>query len=289
MTLGSARWSALGTSVHVLVADPTALGTARRVVDEELRHIDLACSRFRSDSELARVNGAAGARVRVSPLLREAVEVALRVAQATDGAVVPTVGAAMRAIGYDRDFAQGLHRGTATATVPGCDAVRLDGDTLSVDGELDLGATAKALAADRAARAVFEATASGTLVNLGGDIAIAGGAPLGGWRVRVGDDHAATSGGQTIALQGGGLATSSTTVRRWDGAHHIVDPRTGRSCDVVWRTVSVAAGSCLDANAASTASIVIGEDAPDWLRERGIPARLVRADGEVVCVAGWPA
>jgi thiamine biosynthesis lipoprotein len=70
--------------------------------------------------------------------------------------------------------------------------------------------------------------------------------------------------------------------------HHIVDPRTGDAAEPVWRTVSVAAASCLGANAATTAAIVLGTDAPQWLVARRLPARLVGVDGRVSAVAGWP-
>jgi thiamine biosynthesis lipoprotein len=133
------------------------------------------------------------------------------------------------------------------------------------------------------------------LVSLGGDIAVAGPAPAGGWPVLVTDDHRAPSpaDGQVVGIGAGGLATSSTTVRRWrtnEGiAHHLVDPRTGRPAAEVWRTASVGAGSCVDANTASTAAIVLGEDASAWLEGRGLAARLVRPDGRVTLTGGWPA
>jgi thiamine biosynthesis lipoprotein len=161
--------------------------------------------------------------------------------------------------------------------------------------ELDFGATAKALAADRAARAAADATGAGVLVSLGGDIAVAGSAPADGWTVRVTDDHAAglDAPGVDVDIFSGGLATSSTTVRHWqrgdDQLHHVIDPSTGRPAGGPWRTVSVAAGSCVDANLASTAAIVMGAEAPGWLEDQGLPARLVARDGSVVVVAGWPA
>jgi thiamine biosynthesis lipoprotein len=129
------------------------------------------------------------------------------------------------------------------------------------------------------------------LVNLGGDIAVAGRPPPAGWTVRVADDHQAPADapGQSLTIHSGGLATSSTTVRRWGrSSHHIIDPRTGRPAESRWRTVSVAAGNCVDANTASTAAIVKGDDAPAWLGARGMPARLVDRDGGVLTVAGWP-
>ena len=160
---------------------------------------------------------------------------------------------------------------------------------------LDLGATAKAWAADRAARAVHAACGCGVLVSLGGDIATAGAAPAGGWRVHVTDDHRAgpLAPGQTISIASGGLATSSTAVRRWrhDGAtaHHLIDPAAGAPVRGPWRTVSVAADTCADANTAATAALVRQDRAPAWLEQLGLPARLVAHDGAVLRLAGWPA
>jgi thiamine biosynthesis lipoprotein len=142
---------------------------------------------------------------------------------------------------------------------------------------------------------VWDSTSTGALVNLGGDIALAGPAPGGGWPILVTDDHRSslTAGGQTIALTAGGLATSSTTVRRWRAGdrevHHIVDPRSGAPAQEIWRTVSVAAADCVTANTATTAAIVRGERAVAWLEQSGLPARLVRRDGTTVRTCGWPA
>ncbi|MEU2742549.1 FAD:protein FMN transferase, partial [Streptomyces sp. NPDC007095] len=161
---------------------------------------------------------------------------------------------------------------------------------------LDLGATAKALAADRAARRAAAAVGCGVLVNLGGDLSVAGEPPAAGWRVAIADDHAAPDvgpGRPVVSIRDGGLATSGTTVRTWRRGgrtlHHIVDPATGDVPPPVWRTVSVAAGSCVDANTATTAALVLGERAPGWLRGTGLPARLVRTDGSVLCLGAWPA
>jgi thiamine biosynthesis lipoprotein len=158
---------------------------------------------------------------------------------------------------------------------------------------LDLGSTAKALAADRAASRAADVVSGGVLVSLGGDIAVAGGVPEGGWLIGIADDHGGDpEPGETVGIFSGGLATSSTTVRRWARGglpvHHIVDPRTGLPAREVWRTVSVTAASCVDANTASTAAIVLGEDAPDWLASHALPARLVRPDGDITRVGGWP-
>lgn len=303
MNCATASFTALGTTAAVTVVDAKALPAALAIVQEELRRIDETCSRFRDDSELAQLNRSAGVPFASSPLLLEALAVALSAAARTDGDVDPTVGRSMGALGWDSDFTVVVaRRGQAPRMriVPaaGWQRVRLDRARglarIPAGVEIDLGATAKALAADRCARRVHEATGASALVNLGGDIALAGPAPAGGWPIRVTDDHrsAATADGQTIALAGGGLATSSTTVRRWRAGdaelHHIVDPRTGAPAAEVWKTVSVAAGTCVEANSASTAAIVRGEKAVAWLERAGLPARLVRRDGATTYTCGWP-
>jgi len=164
---------------------------------------------------------------------------------------------------------------------------------------LDLGATAKALAADRAAARIHGAVGCGVLVNLGGDIRVAGEPPAGGWRVGILDDLAYAprrtddEPSQAVIIRDGGLATSSTQARAWQRGgtrlHHIIAPSTGLPADSCWRTVSVAAATCVDANTASTAAILRGERAPQWLDELRLPARLVRRDGTTLIVGGWPA
>ena len=292
---------ALGTTGVIATGDPARLGDACAAVERELSAIDLACSRFRPDSELSRVNRAGGERTAIGPVLLEALRVALDAARSSGGLVDPTVGRTLRTSGYDSTFRVVAARDGDTfraefCTVPGWETIELDevAATVRVPAgvELDLGATAKALACDRAANAAA-AVAGSVLVSLGGDIAIAGPAPVGGWPVRIADDHAAPldGPGPTVALESGGLATSSTTVRRWrsgsDALHHLVDPRTGRPAESPWRTVSVAAKSCVDANVASTASFLL-DDAPAWLEARGLPARLVSIGGGRAVVAGWP-
>jgi FAD:protein FMN transferase len=303
MSLATASFPALGTTAEVTTLDPLALSEAIDVLERELDAIDRACSRFRVDSEISRLAAAGGTWMPASRLLREAVATGIAAAEATDGAVDPTVGATMRALGWDSDFRVVMSRCEAARfeVVPAAGWRRIEIDEvlervrIPAGVEIDLGATAKALAADRAAAAVFRTTGSSALVNLGGDIAVAGPAPAGGWPVLVTDDHRAPSGadGQVVAVAAGGLATSSTTIRRWrttEGiAHHVVDPRTGLPAAEVWRTASVAGRTCVKANTASTAAIVLGEEAPLWLLERGLPARLVRPDGRVMVTGAWPA
>jgi FAD:protein FMN transferase len=292
----------LGTTA-VVEAEPDQLDAAVRAVVRELDDIDRTCSRFRADSDLSHVNEAGGAWTTVDRLLVEAVEVALRAATITGGIVDPTVGEAMLRIGYDRDFSEIPSDGPALPSAASwLDApawrlveIRHDRSQIRVprDVRLDLGSTAKALAADRAAASAADAIGGHVLVSLGGDVAVAGGAPEAGWLVGIADDHRADpEPGETVAISAGGLATSSTAVRRWArggrSVHHIVDPRTGLPAREVWRTVSVSAASCVDANTASTAAVVLGEDAPAWLLAQGLPARLVRSDGEIERIGGWP-
>ncbi len=406
----TARWEALGTTVVLRVAEPPWLPRAGAILARELDAIDRACSRFLEDSDLSRVNTRAGGRpVPVAPLLIEALQVALRAAELTDGDVDPTVGAALVLAGYDRDFslmpsyqegggawaaagtsagemspyhvdgrawaAAGTSAGemsshhvdgracAAVGTSAGemsshhvdgraCAAVGTSAGEMSshhVDGReraaaetpagdrrlgsqprggipspptliarrlsgyrtvrldatfstvripsgivLDLGATAKAWAADRGARAVWEATRCGVLVSLGGDIATAGPAPAGGWRIHVADDHRSgpDAPGQTVTIVDGGLASSSVAVRRWQCGgqtmHHIIDPSSGAPARGPWRTVSVAAADCTDANIAATAALVRGRRAPAWLDALGLPARLVAHDGAVLRIGDWP-
>jgi FAD:protein FMN transferase len=300
----SAALRALGTTALVAVRRPESLDRARAALEAELDAVDRACSRFRDDSELVHLNRAGGDPVVVGPYLLAALEVAVTAAEATDGAVDPTVGKAVRLAGYDRTFSLvRLRDGQLVQVSPepagAWRRIELDRKRgtarIPAGVELDLGATAKALAADRAARAAVEATDDGVLVSLGGDVAVAGDPPAGGWSVGLADDHAAPFpvDGPAVGIQCGGLATSGTCVRAWatacGRAHHIIDPRSGAPADTPWRTVSVAAASCVDANTASTAALVVGEEAPNWLAQRRLPARLVRADGSVVCVASWPA
>jgi thiamine biosynthesis lipoprotein len=298
--LASRSWRALGTYVQLVVAEPTAMESAEVLLADEISAVDRACSRFRGDSELSRVNRNAGRPVPVSAYLIHAVDTAVRTAEMTGGLVDPLLGDAIIGAGYDRDF----------------DALPLDGPPalpVATQGQrwrriqldrrigtvriprgtrLDLGSSGKALAAQEAANRIAAATGSPVLVSLGGDIALAGPALQEGWPVRVAERPEEDGTGTVIALRDGGLATSSTLLRRWRRSgrdlHHIIDPRTGAPAAPCWRTVTVAGATCVDANAASTAAIVMGAAAEEWLAGLGLPARLVAEDGSVVTVGGWP-
>ncbi|MFE9093416.1 FAD:protein FMN transferase [Streptomyces sp. NPDC007264] len=312
-----AEFRALGTVVTLLVADPAALEEARGLLDAELAAIDLACSRFREDSELSALNRADGRPLRVSGTFVDALAVALDAAAATDGDVDPTCGGVLVDLGYDRDFTEVARDGSRAVVtarpVPGWRVVELDAEAgvvrVPAGLVLDLGATAKALAADRAAARIHAAVGCGVLVNLGGDISVAGPAPDDGWRILVTDGTSPAGGGtspagedpdparsgaphRAVAITEGGLATSGTGVRRWrrgrETVHHIVSPHTGECAPSSWQTVTVAASTCVGANTASTAAVVRGEAAVEWLEGLAVPALLVRPDGRATVTGAWP-
>jgi thiamine biosynthesis lipoprotein len=300
----SASFRALGTTATIAVVVAEALEDACACLESQLVQLDKACSRFRADSELTHANARAGHTVEIGPILGQAVEVALAAAASTGGLVSPTVGTALACAGYDRTFelvrlrdGWTIHQ-SAAVSIDAWREVELNvvAGTLRVPRgvELDLGATAKSLAADQAAAEIAEGVGCGVLVSLGGDIAVGGTPPPGGWVVQIADDHGAPRvGDPMIAVSSGGIATSSTIVRRWQTdrgtAHHIVDPRTSVPVATFWRTVSVSATSCVDANAAALGAMMLGREAPEWIGARGLHARLVRHDGMIAYAGAWPA
>jgi thiamine biosynthesis lipoprotein len=294
---------AIGTSATIAVTLPGRVDEAMALLSDDLGAIDAACSRFRPDSEIRRVEERSDGRpVAVSPLLFESLEVAGAVAMQTAGIVDPTVGSALIELGYDRDFEQipadDLPSAFRPRPAPGWWQVELDPDarTASVPTgvHLDLGATAKAFVADRSARRIAVALRCGVLVNLGGDVAVSGPSPSGGWAIGIAPECTTPleAVDQVVSVSAGGLATSGTTARSWvrDGrtVHHIVDPWTGEPAPAVWSMVSTMAPSCVEANAWSTAAVVWGHDAIGNLASVGIPARLVSAGGDIVLLGGWP-
>jgi FAD:protein FMN transferase len=294
------EWALWSTTVRLAVANPHHLPAARRLVDRELAAVEQASSRFRADSELRRLAHRGGRPTRVSALFLELLDAALAAARLTGGAVDPTLGEALAALGYDRDFPDVVRRTDGIRVVrrpaPGWQRIDVDPEqrvvTVPADITLDLGATAKAWAADRCARVVSGELGIGVLVSLGGDIATAGPGPVGGWRVLVRDqpdDPAAV-----VSLPpGAALATSSTRSRQWrrEGRelHHILDPATCLPVEPVWASVTVAAGTCVEANTWSTAAVVQGSGAPALLTRQGLAARLVGVDGTPTHLGAWPA
>jgi thiamine biosynthesis lipoprotein len=301
MTALAVRWvgregRAIGTFVHLLVTEPALLDEAHHLLTVELAALDLACSRFRADSELSQIPPGSEPVV-VSRLLAEVVQAGLDTAELTGGLVDPTLGTSLRRAGYDRTFAALPEDGPTAVALPvplhqwRQVAVREGALHLPAGVELDLGASAKAWAADRIAARVA-ALGTGVLVNLGGDLAMAGQVPDGGWPVAVTDRPDAGEVVQTVVIGAGALATSSTTSRTWSRGgllmHHILDPRTGLPSPSPLASATVWAPTCLVANAFSTAAIVLGEAGPAWLEATGRPACLLRRDGTVLRLSGWP-
>ena len=296
-----AERAALGTTARVVVWPPPELEHALDAVDRELMALDAQASRFREDSEISKLNRSNGEVFFLSDGLSEAIAMALAAAHWTAGLVDPTVGKALVTWGYDRDFAElGLQGqlSTVPSPAPGYRSVHIDGRLVrrTPGTVLDLGATAKGLGSDRAAHSAIRAIGrtGGVLVSLGGDVAVAGNSPAGGWPVRVTENPASidTSTTQDVRLMHGALATSSVTCRHWKrgqrDVHHIIDPRTGAPAEGPWRTATVAAPSCVTANAASTALIVGGDEAEQWLLATGLAARLVAYDGSIRLLGPWP-
>ena len=299
--LASRDWELWSTSCRLVVTDPAALPAAGALVDWLLDEIELACSRFRRDSELMTLSRRPDGSAELSPLLADLMADALEAARETGGAVDPTLGSVLVGLGYDRDLDDVRRRPSSSDRTPVVVVRRpavwrsltLEGRRLRMPPgvQLDLGATAKAGAADRCARLVAAVLETGVLVSLGGDIATAGPAPDGGWQVVVQDLPDDVPQQITLA-PGAAVATSSSTRRTWtqegQPRHHLVDPATGFPAASPWRSVTVVAPTALRANTATTAAMVKGRDALAWLRGTGLPARLVSQEGALVTLGGWP-
>ena len=265
----------MGCDVVVSGAEPGQLAAVRRLFEEA----DNRFSRFRAGSELNRVNAAAGRLTTVSSAFAEMLELALWAAQETDGLVDPTLGGAIEAAGYDRDFADLPADGPA----PGAgergawQQVRLHGRALSIPAgmRLDLNGVVKSDTVDHA----LALLAGDGWVSAGGDVAGRGGLDV------------ALPGGGAVRLEAGGLATSGTAHRHWRRGgvfhHHLIDPATGAPAAAAWEYVTVAGASCLDADVAAKAAFLRGESGPGWLDERGLPGRFVRSDGSLVVNRSW--
>ena len=290
---------AMGTRNTVVVDEPSALGAAMEIAQSEIKEIDRACSRFREDSELSQINhGQHGRDVKLSALLEEAILAAFSTAEMTGGLVDLTVGKCVENVGYTVTFrdlpAEGPPIELCVERAIGWRALGYDpvAHTLRLpEGvSIDLGASGKAWAADRTADAVAARLGVSVAIDCGGDIAVRGPHPTGGWPVRVAADVDADQ-WQDIVMFDGGLATSGTTARRWRRGgvelHHIIDPSTGLPARTPWAMVSVAAATCVEANAAATAALIMGERGPRWLDDSKLPARLVDVNGGVTFAGGW--
>jgi thiamine biosynthesis lipoprotein len=265
---------AMGTDVELLL-DAPAGERAERALDRaeaELERLEQVLSRFRSDSELSRLNRDGHVAEASADLVR-VVELALAGREATGGRFDPTVHDALVAAGYDRTFDEvpAEAPGVPSTPVTCGGAVRIDGlaIVLSPGTRLDLGGIGKGYAVDRVAESL--AVAGPCLVNAGGDLAVRGGS----WPVGVAD-------GLTLELSRGGMATSGRDRRRWvrggEELHHLIDPSSGRPAESDLVRVTVVADSASDAEVLAKAAF-LGADVD-------APRVLVSADGRVVLAGG---
>ena len=267
------RFTAMGCAIVVGGGGPREHAEIERLFADRERRF----SRFLAASELNRVNARAGRPTLVSGGFADAVRAALSAAQETGGLVDPSLGAALLAAGYTRDFGE-LREDDAPVGDPrqGGDVVLL-GRVLQTapDVVLDLNGVVKSMAVDDA----MALPGSHGWISAGGDIAVR--APL-----TVG-----VPGGGSVELRRGALATSGSSKRRWLRAgelqHHLIDPRTGRPSRSAWTDVTACGATCLAADVAAKAAFLLGSDGPAWLDERGMPGRFLLDDGTVRTNAVW--
>ncbi len=259
MSLDSLSIQALGTSCQLFNIGPDSQGLAGAAAWIGITHRRL--TRFDPDSELSKLNAAAGSWYPVSPTLEGVLRESLRAHAVSGGLVNAAVLGPMLATGYSRPFREGL----PTGPVPNFDARPLPPlpDVLQLSPGaarlrcgygLDVGGIAKGWMADRLA----ERIGPNCLVNLGGDLYARGDGPVGlGWPVGFG--------GATVLLSNQGAATSGTRYRRWaDGQHHLIDPRTGRPSDTDLEEVSVLASSGADAEILAKTALLLGRAAAEF-------------------------
>lgn len=294
----TATWKDWSCHVRITVTDSSTLERARHHLMDLMGDVERSASRFLTASDVSRINDAAGHLVPVRRRTVALVDVALDAAAQTEGLVDPTVGVHLVHAGYAGDISTVRDRLVAVPEGPA--PHRADWQSVHVDHELsrvglpvglalDLGATAKPWTADVAAHGIAASLGTGVLVEIGGDVAVAG-RKASPWQILVSEKAGQL--GEQVGLTSGGIATSSTAARRWSTptgpAHHIIDPRTGAPAGGPWRTVTVWARSAVDANVASTAAIILGDEGPAYLAELGHPARLVGTDDRVHTVGAWP-
>lgn len=280
-----AGFRAMGTQVTCIgPAGNPAFDTAVRSVRLTFEREERRASRFRSDSELSRVNASAGSWVAVSKPFAALVAIALAAWERTNGRFDPTLLGALVDAGYDRDFdellagARAEFRPTRPAGRAG--EVRLERCRLRLPegAGLDLGGLAKGWTVDLAARAALEQGLPWVLINAGGDLLLAGVPPDGAVGVAVEDPEATDQDLGRIELRGGALATSSVTRRAWGpGLHHLIDPATGAPSAGPVVQATVWASTCTEAEISSKEALLEGEPFLDRA-----PGLLVLGDGRVV-------
>jgi len=266
---------ALGVDVLVAGATPLELFAIRELFERW----EETFSRFRPDSELSRVNRHPLDVVLVSPLFGCVLRRALAAAGSTGGLVDPTLGAALAAAGYDRDFGELRDLGAPGSASGGCwRRVRIDGCFLyrPAGVELDLNGVVKGMVVDEALALI----AGEGFVSAGGDLATRGALDV------------ALPGGGSVCIEWSGLATSGSSRRRWvrGGAvqHHLLEPRTGRPASSRWSDVTVVAATCSAADVAAKAAFLLSDDGPGWIDAIGLAGRFLAQSGEIVTTPNWP-
>ncbi|HZS01998.1 MAG TPA: FAD:protein FMN transferase [Chloroflexota bacterium] len=298
----TARFPAMGCEMALSLAAGEDAAAARRLAAGRalVERAEARLSRFRPESELSRLNARAGQPVAVSPLLWQAIAIALDGARRTDGLYDPTILDALEAAGYDRPFAATLD-GPAPAAPPGAPGaswrdVRRDAAARTValppGLRLDLGGVAKAWTAERVAARL--ARHGPCLVDAGGDIAVRGCLPgQAGWPIGVADPRQPDADLALLLLRDRGVATSGVDFRRWQRGgqpqHHIIDPRTRRPAATDLLTATVVAADAAEANLHALVALLLGaRDGLAYLgRQPGVEALLVRQDGRLLPTAGF--
>lgn len=234
--------------------------------------VEECCTRFDSGSEVMRLAAQVGVPVSVSTLLYEAVQFALAVAEESGGAFDPTVGYAMETRGFNREYRSGQEIHTALD----CDGTPLDGEctasyrdvrldperktiTLLRPRVIDLGAVAKGLAVDLAAREL--SSFENFVINAGGDLYLGGRNPdAEPWSVGIRHPRSDAELVEVVRVSNRAVCTSGDYEKRGaDGGHHILDPRTGASANGV-ASVTVIAPTAMLADALATAAFVLGPE-----------------------------
>lgn len=290
--------AAMGTVITIEVPDRGEGVTrdAGRLVDRALRWfnvVESTCSRFDPDSELRRLCEQPGRAVPSSDLLFRTVQFAVAVARETGGAFDPTIGAEMVAQGFDTAFRSGSRTARSTeregATYRD---VLLDAPTRAIMLQrpllLDLGAVAKGLAIDMAAREL--APLRHFVVEAGGDLYASGhrgdGLP---WRVGIRHPRQRDGLLASIAATDIAVCTSGDYERIGrNGGHHIIEPRRGGPAGGV-ASATVLAPTAMVADALATAAFVLGPAAGIALLERhGVEGMIVTAALERVTTLDFP-
>ena len=262
----TAGFRAMGSAFEVMGPHDPSFDAAYARIRSRVAREEHRFSRFRGDSELVRVNEAAGSPTVLSRSFAEVLGLALEAAIDTAGRFDPSVHDAMIAAGYDRDLDEVLAgaRGVLNPAVP-CGRwreIELDDDRLLLPAgvHLDLGGIVKGWTADRAVQDALEEGLPWALVSAGGDLRIGGDAP--GVEVAIEDPVDPDRRIARLTLTQGALATSSVLKRAWgDGLHHVIDPFTGAPADTDLLQATVWAPTCAEAEVRATAALLEGRSA----------------------------